>query len=390
MVWGAIASIASAGIGMIASSGKDKAAKKQSDYQNKMAERQVEWQIKNNEVQRNNNLRNAAFQDQTNLQNWKMQIDMQNFGFANKLEAKRHSDAKLGAQLQYNREATDAAINAQKHWLEERELDHRFNLMDLDLELGKGDNAMDAAFNEIILNAAMKRDAAFSQMDMVQAERGHKLDETAFASQENQVNMLMNAGKAQNSGTVGRSSNRTIDSITAAGGREEAKLTHQAEIIFKLAALSMDKLNTDLLYVNREADVTRKKVGQQYIDLAKTVSLGRVKSKNTLASATRQHWVNMQGIALSKKQHDMNAWADNLLMPRRGPTPPAPFATPIPEILDPEDHVWSPSPSSGVGILSSIGSALPGIVGGFSSIGSTPTKTSWGSGDFSSSFGGFN
>jgi len=202
-------------------------------------------------------------------------------------------------------------------------------------------------------------------MDMVQLERNQNRMEIAFRAQDNQVDKLMAAGKAQNQ-QAGRSGSKAEQAAEMAGGRKEAELRQKATNIFKLAAANMNTLNDNLFFINQDASMKAKAVGARYVNAMKDASLDKFKIYETYRSAQRQDAINREEIGLSKTQQDMNAWANNMLMPMRGPTPPPPFATPLPDLQDPLEHVWSPEPLKGA---TKSGAVMGAIAGGLSGIG---------------------
>ena len=219
---------------------------------------------------------------------------------------------------------------------------------------------------DILINAARQRSDVHHNMNMVQVERNQKQMEIAFRAQDNQVDKLIAAGKAQNQ-QAGRSGSKAEQAAGMAGGRKEAEYRAKATQIFQLSALSMNNLNEKLFYINEDAENKAEQVGKQYLNATKQADLDKWKIWETWDSAKMQNQINREDIALSKQQHDMNAWANNMLMPMRGPVPPPPFATPLPDLQDPLDHVWSPEPIEGAAqsgaVMGAIAGSLSGIGG---------------------------
>ena len=335
-------------------------------YENEMADRQVEFAQEGVAIQRKNNIRNAKWQDQTNLKNWQLGIEQSDFKFVNQLMAKMESDKTLQKNLNFNNKAYDHAMRQQDNWMRDKEIARDFALEDMGLMVGKAEDSMTGAYNEILNTAAKERQGIYHNMNMVQMDRNIKRMDIAFKSQDNAVDALIAAGKAQNQ-QAGRSSDKSIQAAQMAGGRKEAELTQQATNIFKLAALSMDNLHQNLFYINNEAEDRAESVGKQYINTMKEANLDKWKISETWLSAKRQDIINREEIGLSKEQQDMNAWANNMLMPMRGPVPPPPFATPLPDLQDPLDHVWSPKPMKGAtqsgAVMGAIAGSLTGIGG---------------------------
>ena len=378
MVWGAlIGGVLGMGASAIGASQQQAAANKQIKINHKMAkqnwqyeneeqDRRVEFNKEGLEIKKKNNIRDAKWQDETNLKNWQMNVMEGDFKYVNQLMAKMESDRVLNENLHYNIAATDQALRMQDNWKQDRYQEREFNLMDMGLVVAKAKDDMGSAFNDILLNAAKQRNDVFHSMDKVQYERNVKKMEISFRSQDNQVDKLIQAGKAQNLQS-GRSGSKAEQSAEAAGGRKEAELTQQATNIFKLASMNLARLNADLMYVNQDTANKKKAVGRQYFTAKKQTRLSKFKTWESWRSAQKQDAFQRDDILLSKKQADMNARANNMLMPMRGPIPPPPFATPMPDYQQPLDHVWSPKPIEGAAqtgaVMGAIAGALPGIGG---------------------------
>ena len=377
MVWGAIAGAVLGTVGnAMGASAKQDAANKQIKinhqmamedwkYQNEQAERQVDFAKESVAIQRKNNIRDAKWQDQTNLKNWQFSIEQSDFKFVNQLMAKMQSDHTLNQNLQFNNDAYDHAMRQQDNWMQDKFIAREFSLMDMDLDIVKAEDAMQGAYNDILINSARARADVFHNMNLVQFERNQKQMEIAFRAQDNQVEKLIAAGKAQNQ-QAGRSGSKAEQAAEMAGGRKEAEYRAKATQVFQLAALSMDNLHNKLFYINVDAENKAEQVGKNYLRATKQADLDKWKIWETWDSAKAQDQINREDIALSKQQKDMDAWANNMLMPMRGPVPPPPFATPLPDLQDPLDHVWSPKPIEGA---AQSGAVMGAIAGGLSGIG---------------------
>ena len=369
-IWGAIAGVATSIIGgMQQQSASDKAnkqAKKQAKEQYEHAKKVYKVQQENNKVQ-------SEFTDSTNLQNWKYTIDQQQFKYGTELLAKIESDKTLGKQLEYNQQATTLANKQQDHWLFDQELDREFTLAEIEIGKTTSGDSLVNSYKDILNNANNQRQNIFAQQAAAQYERNNELAKTAFESTDNMVNSLLAGGKAALGG-AGRSKVAVADSAEKAGGRKEAELKYQAQNILNLAAVNMNKLHHDLLFTNNNARISKERVGRKYVNEMSSFANATSKAEATWKSAKRKDGLNRMEILLSKKQQDMNAYANNLMMPIMGPTPPPPFATPIPKLVEPSK--FSAAQVSSPGILGGIVSSLPGLVSGFASMGKTPTSYS--------------
>ena len=138
----------------------------------------------------------------------------------------------------------------------------------------------------------------------------------SFDAQDMIVEMLQEQGMMQARGVSGKSAKKGINSVLAAYGRNQAVLAE------------------------------------------------------SLVSARRQSGRNMMDINLNKYGADLQAEANRMLMPTRGPAPPVPFRTPRATFLDPLEPQKGPAPVKGVNTTpraSSLGIAagvLGGIAGG--------------------------
>lgn len=378
MVWGQIAGAVFGGImGGVSKQQENDAYNKQVKiqdkynkevwkYENEQAEDKVDWLKEGIEIQKTNNLRDAKHRDATNLKNWQLSIEQTDFNFVNQLMAKAQSDQTLQQNLAFNESATENAIRQQDHWMHDKALENEFNLMDMGLEISQAEGAMELAYQDIFTNHARQRNNIYGQMDQVQQQRNEKRMDIAFRSQDNQIAKLIASGKAQNQ-QAGRSTDKSIQAAEMAGGLKEAELTQQATNIYKMAAINMEALNNELFYLGADTQNKAKAAGQKYMNTIEKTNIDRQKIAASYRSSRTQDWLNREDIKLSKQQADMNAWANNMLMPMRGPTPPPPYATPLPDLQQPMDHVWSPKPVKGAqksgGFMSGLAPHLAGIGG---------------------------
>ena len=380
MSWALAAGIATSVFGGISGGSKDaaankaaKAAHKQAKadwkYQNEQQERNVEHQRELNEVQRWNNFQNAQYQDQSALMNWQMQIDQQMFNFGNQLQAKEIADRTMNNQLRLNKEATNLAKDQQENWMRDRDIEKDFALKEQDLYMVRAEDTMDAAYQDILMNRQKEAVHLEGQMVDVQAKRNMERGIVAFKAQENMVDGLLKAGAAQNR-QAGRSGDKGIQSAMAATGRAEEQLRQEATNIFQLAGISMVGLQQDLIMNNTHADLKREQVGQDFINKSNESYMRKEMAVESFNSAVRQNNIQHKQIQQQGRQADLNAWGKHyMLQPQLGPMAAPPFATPLPYILDPIDHVWSPKPVKGAtqtgGVMSGIMSGLPSIIGSF-------------------------
>ena len=341
-------------------------AKETWQYENEQADRQVAFAKEGIAIQNKNNIRNARWQDATNLKNWKQTVAEGDFKYLNQLMAKMESDRTLQENLAFNAEATDHALAQQDNWLQDRFQEREFSLMDQELAMSKAEDEMTRSFNDILITAAKQRSDIFGAMTKTQFDAHTQRMELSFKKQDNEINKLLESGKAQNL-QAGRSGDKAIQSAEAAGGRKAAEFNEMATQVFKIAALNMHQFNNDLLFVNMDAKNRKEAVGKEYLAKAKSVNLDQFKTWESWRSARRQDHFQRDDIWLSRKQADMTARAQNMAMPFRGPVPPPPFATPLPDLQEPMEHVWSPKPKKGAtqsgAVWGAVGGALSGIGG---------------------------
>ena len=376
MSWALAGAIGSAVFGGISGGASDaaankaaKAAHKQAkadwEYQNEQAERDIDFKRELNEVQRWNNFQNAQYQDQSALQNWQMTIDQQMFDFGNRLQAKQVADRTMNQQLGLNKKATDLAVRQQENWMRERGIEKDFALKTEDLYMVRAEDTMDAAYQDILMNRQKEAVRLEGAMVNVQAKRNMERGMVSFKAQENMVDGLIAAGAAQNR-QAGRSGDKGIQSAIAATGRAEERLRQEATNIFQLAGISMIGLQQDLIMNNTHSDIMREQVGQDFINKSNESYMRKEMAVESYNSAVRQNNLQHEVIQHQGRQADLDTWGKHyMLQPQLGPQPAPPFATPLPYILDPRDHVWSPKPVKGA---TSTGGATAGFLGGLSGI----------------------
>ena len=381
MQWlGAVGAVVSAGIGMFgANSAQDsknkgvkasyEASKEQWRYQNEQAERDIEFQREQNQLQRQFNLSNAIVQDNAAVKNWQMQIDQQFFDYGLRKEAKAKSDMIMNAQLEHNRNATELAMEQHENWFKDRQIEKDFALGEQDIIMDKATDDMSAAFSEILMNRQQEAVGLEGKLTQVQHKRNYDKGMLTMQNQENIIDGLINAGAAQNR-QAGRSTDKGIQAAQMKAGMKTATYDFQAEAVFKMAGLSIIGVQQDLIMNNQRAERLREQVGADYINKS---DMSYHKKKEAVASynsAVRQSNVDAKKIQLDARQADLQAYANNMPTPKFGPQPAPPFSTPLPQILDPYDHVWSPEPVKGASYsgagISSIASSLPSILTGIS------------------------
>ena len=376
-IWPVIGAVVGAGLSMWGASKAESSKNEQTKiqhamdkdnwkYQNEAQEANITFTREQNEITRWNNLNNALFRDQTALQNWQLQIDQQLFEHGTNLAAKAQADKQLESQLEMNKAATELAKGQQENWMRDRNIERDFAIQDQNIIMAKANNDMESAFNEILMNRTQEAVSLEGQVAGIQHKAQYERGMKAFQKQESIVNGLVAAGKAQNM-QAGRSTDKAIQSAMAGAGREQTRLDYEATNIFKLASISIVGLQQDLIMNNLQAERLRDEVSKDYISKAQKYDLDKQSINASYDSAARANEFQQTAIRNQKQQADFNAWGKHFMAdPQMGPQPPPPFSTPLPVILDPQDHVWSPKPRKGAmasgGVLAAAGSALPGIV----------------------------
>lgn len=229
-------------------------------YTNKEGKRDYEYQVKGVEIARQNEKAERQWRNQTAKQDWKSGMAIRDYEYRNQMRAYNKSEETYRQQLNFNNMAAQVARESEDRWLDER------------------------------------------------------FKETAFQNQDLFVQMLQEEGKAAAMGQAGRSAGKTIQSVLAQAGRNQAILAE------------------------------------------------------SLYSAEKQHAVNLKKISADKYGADLQAEASRMLRPEISPALPKPLPLPKAIFQDPKKWKKTPKPRMGAttnaGTIGAITSSASSIIGG--------------------------
>ena len=229
-------------------------------YTNKEGKRDYRYQVEGVGIARQNAKAERQWRDETANLNWRHGMAIRDYEYQNQMRAYNKSEQTYRQQLNFNNMAAQVARESEDRWLDER------------------------------------------------------FKETAFQNQDLFVQMLQEEGKAAATGQAGRSAGKTMQSVLAQAGRNQAILAE------------------------------------------------------SLYSAEKQHAVNLKKIGADKYGADIQAEANRMLKPEISPALPKPIPLPEDKFQNPKKWKKTPKPRMGAttnaGTIGAITSSVSDIIGG--------------------------
>ena len=226
-------------------------------------------------------------------------------------------------------------------------LDYQGRQADLTLSQTKADIGTQRA--GLNIGRVKERANINQQQQSASLQRQQQRAESAFNSEKQLVEIMQAAGKAGARGQAGRSAEKTIQSIMAAGGRAQAQLADQitrGDSAYNLTMMGLDK---SLIYGEAEGALAQSTLTSKgaYADLA--YGLGK-----TERDATKLSIRDAYGRALDKSEFDeyganLQADAQRMAEPGMTPLPPKPLELPRAILMDPMLPIDLPEVRKGAG-----------------------------------------
>ncbi len=226
-------------------------------------------------------------------------------------------------------------------------LDYQGRQADLTLSQTKADIGTQRA--GLNIGRVKERANINQQQQSASLQRQQQRAESAFNSEKQLVEIMQAAGKAGARGQAGRSAEKTIQSIMAAGGRAQAQLADQitrGDSAYNLTMMGLDK---SLIYSEADSQLSQSVLDTNagYADLA--YGLG-VKERD----ATKLSIASAYDRAIAKSEFDeyganLAADAKRMSEPGFAPLPPKPLELPRAILMDPMLPIDLPEVRKGAG-----------------------------------------
>ena len=320
-----------------------------------------------NEIQERNLEQQTLWQEHTAQRAWDAEVQQREHEYNSQIAAYNKSERLYGAQLGINEHARRSADTAAAATQAERLDAVNFQGMRADFTRFKDLNdlsfqGMEAEIRLSQTQADINQRRAGLNIERVKArtdinqkqqaaslQRQQQRAESAFNSEKQLVEIMQAAGQAGASGKTGRSAEKTIQSIMAAGGRAQAQLVDQitrGDSAYNLTMMGLDK---SLIYGEAEGALAQSALTSKgaYADLA--YGLGE-----TERDATKLSIRSAYGRALNKSEFDeyganLQADAQRMAKPGMTPLPPKPLELPRAILMDPMLPTELPEVREGAG-----------------------------------------
>ena len=358
-------------------------------------------------IQERNLIQQTLFQDTTSTRAWDHEAKKVVFDFNSQVDAYNKSETLFGAQVDLNEYARGMADKSAGDVKDERLFGVKSGMLRSDLDRKKGLFAVDAGMTRsdldrkkglYTLNSGLTRsdldrkkgmsDLAFQDaqgnLDLTKTEsdigskraglnigsakartdinqqqqsaslqRQQQRAESAFNSEKQLVEIMQAAGQAAAKGQTGRSAEKTVQSIMAAGGRAQAQLADQitrGDSAYNLTMMGLDK---SLIYGETEGALAQSTLALQRVSAHSEEGLIKRKSRagrahiqssfglsQTEAQATKLSIRDAYGRALKQSEFDeyganLQADAQRMAEPGMAPLPPKPLELPKAILMDP-------------------------------------------------------
>ena len=302
-----------------------------------------------NAIQERNLNQQVLWQEHTAMRGWDHEVQQREAEFNSQVAAFNKSERLYEAQLGLNSRARTMADRSAYAVQGERLDAVMFQGMQSDLKLSQTKADIDAQSSKLRIGAAKTRTDINQQQQAASLQRQQQRATSAFNSEKQLVEIMQAAGKAGARGQAGRSAEKTIQSIMAAGGRAQAQLADQitrGDSAYNLTMMGLDK---SLIYSEADSQLSQSVLDTKagYADLA--YGLG-VKERD----ATKLSIASAYDRAIAKSEFDeyganLAADAKRMSEPGFAPLPPKPLELPRAILMDPMLPIDLPEVRKGAG-----------------------------------------
>ena len=321
---------------------RDKAVKRQYESDKRWREYNMESEqlayndaVLNNTIQERNMNQQLLWQEHTAMGAWDYEVAQREAEYNSQVAAYNKSERLFGAQVGLNEYARMLANESAAAVQSERLDAVMFQGMQSDLKLSQTKADINQKRESLKLGRAKQRSEIDMQQQAATLQQQQRRAEAAFGSEKQLVELMQAAGSMEAKGQVGRTANKNIQAVMAAGGRAQAQLADQISRGDSAYNLAMMGLDQSLIYGEQEHRLAQSALTTKgaYADLAHGLGIQeRDATKDSIRSA--------YGRALKKSEFDeyganLQADANRMSAPGFAPLPPKPLELPRAILADP-------------------------------------------------------
>ena len=291
--------------------------------------------VLNNTIQERNMNQQLLWQEHTAMGAWDYEGAQREAEYNSQVAAYNKSERLFGAQVGLNEYARRLANESAAAVQSERLDAVMFQGMQADLKLSQTKADINQKRESLKLGRAKQRSEIDMQQQAATLQQQQRRAEAAFGSEKQLVELMQSAGSMEAKGQVGRTANKNIQAVMAAGGRAQAQLADQISRGDSAYNLAMMGLDQSLIYGEQEHRLAQSALTTKgaYADLAHGLGIQeRDATKDSIRSA--------YGRALKKSEFDeyganLQADANRMSAPGFAPLPPKPLELPRAILADP-------------------------------------------------------
>ena len=291
--------------------------------------------VLNNTIQERNMNQQLLWQEHTAMGAWDYEVAQREAEYNSQVAAYNKSERLFGAQVGLNEYARRLANESAAAVQSERLDAVMFQGMQADLKLSQTKADINQKRESLKLGRAKQRSEIDMQQQAATLQQQQRRAEAAFGSEKQLVELMQSAGSMEAKGQVGRTANKNIQAVMAAGGRAQAQLADQISRGDSAYNLAMMGLDQSLIYGEQEHRLAQSALTTKgaYADLAHGLGIQeRDATKDSIRSA--------YGRALKKSEFDeyganLQADANRMSAPGFAPLPPKPLELPRAILADP-------------------------------------------------------
>ena len=326
-----------------------KNAKDQRKYAKESQELAYNDAVLGKTIQERNLNQQLLWQESTAMRSWDHEVQQREAEFNSQVAAFNKSERLFGAQVDLNEYARSMADTSAAAVQSERLTAVGFEGMKADLALSQTKADINQKRESLKLGRTKQRSDISLQKQTASLQQQQRRAEAAFGSEKQLVELMQAAGRAGAKGQAGRTADKNIQAIMAAGGRAQAQLADQITRGDSAYNLTMMGLDQSLIYGAEEHKLAQSKLTTTgaYADLAYGLGVKeRDASKDSIRSA--------YGRALKKSEFDeyganLAADAKRMAEPGFAPLPPKPLELPRAILMDPMLPMELPKVRKGAG-----------------------------------------
>ena len=291
--------------------------------------------VLNKEIQQQNLDQQLLWQTGTAQRAWDHEVKMREHEYNAQVAAYNKSERLYEAQVGLNKRARRMAEDSAYAVQDERLDAVMFQGMEAALKTSQTKSDIDRRRFGLDLKINRQRSETNLQKQGATLEQQQKRAEAAFSSEKQLVELMQAAGQAEAKGQTGRTAQKNVQAILAAGGRAQAQLADQitrGDSAYNLTMMGLDK---SLIYGETETALARTALTSQaaYTDLA--YGLGVEQRDATRLSIKAAHGRAMDKAEFDEYGANLAADAQRMSEPGFAPLPPKPLELPRPILADP-------------------------------------------------------